>query len=96
MALCAIEGCFSEAQAGRAFGVCAKIVARWLERYKVDGGVGMVDCSSRPHRRASCARDDDRDIIVLRRKRWTGKYIVIETGVSAASVSRALRRSAVG
>ncbi len=94
MALCVIEGRLSKAQAGRAFGVCAKIVARWVERYKADGRAGMVDRSSRPHRlRARVPETTIAHIIALRRKRWTGKHIAIETGVSPASVSRVLRRA---
>ena len=35
-------------QAGRAYGVCAKIVARWVDRYKAGGREAMRDWSSRP------------------------------------------------
>ncbi|TIV64035.1 MAG: IS481 family transposase, partial [Mesorhizobium sp.] len=34
MALSVIEGVFSKAHAARLYGVSAKIVARWVERYK--------------------------------------------------------------
>ena len=48
MALSVIEGAFSKAHAARVYGVSAKIVARWVERYKAEGRAGTVDRSSRP------------------------------------------------
>src|SRR5258705_6902079 len=42
MALAVIEGVFSKAHAARAYGVSAKIVARWVERYKAEGSKGMA------------------------------------------------------
>jgi transposase-like protein len=48
MALSVIEGGFSKAHAARVHGVSAKIVARWVERYKAEGRAGMIDRSSRP------------------------------------------------
>jgi len=50
MAVAVIEGRLSEAQAGRAYGVCAKIVARWTGRFRVDGSEAMRDRFSRPLR----------------------------------------------
>lgn len=94
MALSVLEGRLSKAQAAVAFGVSAKIVARWVERYKVEGRAGMADRSSRPHRlrspvpHAAIAR-----VIALRRQRWTGKHIAMEVGVSPATVSRILKRA---
>ena len=72
----------------------AKIVARWVERYKAEGQAGMVDRSSRPARipRATAASIAER-IVALRRQRWTGSHIAHEVGVSPATVSRALRRA---
>jgi transposase InsO family protein len=94
MALCVIEGQLSQAQVGRVFGISTKIVARWVERYKAQGRAGMVDRSSRPHRlRCALSETTVARIIALRRKRWTGKHIAMETGVSPASVSRVLRRA---
>ena len=94
MALCVIEGRLSNAQAGRAYGVSAKIVARWVERYRVHGRAGMVDRSSRPHRlRAPTGERTVARIIALRRRRWTGKHIAMEVGVSPATVSRVLKRA---
>ncbi|EAV43515.1 putative insertion sequence transposase protein [Stappia aggregata IAM 12614] len=94
MALAVIEDGLSKARVARIYGVSAKIVSRWVERYKVEGPAGMADRSSRPDRMPAatdpliCER-----IIALRRQRWTGKHIAREVGVSPATVSRVLRRA---
>lgn len=93
MALAVIDGRLLRAQAARHYGVSAKIVTRWVERFKAGGREAMFDRSSRPHDSprqtdpalASC-------IISLRRQRLTGKHIALETGVSPATVSRVLKR----
>jgi transposase InsO family protein len=94
MALSVIEGALSQAHAARVYGVSAKIVARWVERYKVEGRAGMVDRSSRPsHMPQATAASIAERIVALRRQRWTGKHIAMETGVSPATVSRPLKRA---
>lgn len=94
MALSVIEGGFSKAHAAHIYGVTPKVVARWVERYKVDGAAGMADRSSRP---ASSPRQTHGSVVErilhLRRQRLTGKHIAMETGVSPATVSRVLRRA---
>ena len=75
------------------FGVCVKTVRKWVARFEAEGAAGLCDRSSRPHRLhrptpdAAVAR-----ITGLRRERWTGQRIAAELGVSAATVSRVLRR----
>ena len=94
MALSVIEGRLSKAAASRAYGVSAKIVARWVERYRREGRAGMTDRSSRPGRlRGATPRAVIERIVALRRKRLTGKHIAVETGVSPATVSRVLKRA---
>ena len=94
MALSIIDGRLSKADAARVYGVSAKIVSRWVERYKAEGSVGMADRSSRPKAmpRATDAAKVER-IIALRRQRWTGRHIAQEVGVSPATVSRVLKRA---
>ncbi|MBZ0161427.1 MAG: helix-turn-helix domain-containing protein, partial [Notoacmeibacter sp.] len=41
MALSVIEGHLSKARAARIYGVSAKIVTRWVERFKAEGRAGM-------------------------------------------------------
>ena len=94
MALSVIEGRLSKAHAARTFGVSAKIVARWVERYKAEGGKGMADRSSRPNVMPGLTSQAVTErIVALRRHRFTGKHIAIETGVSPATVSRVLKRA---
>ena len=76
-----------------AAGVCPRTVRKWLERYEREGEAGLQDRSSRPHhlyRPTAPARVAQ--IEALRRQRWTGEAIAREVGVSAATVSRVLRR----
>ena len=74
-------------------GVCPRTVRKWIARYRQEGPAGLADRSSRPHRlyRPLPAAIVER-IAALRRQRWTGKQIAIELAVSAASVSRVLKR----
>src|SRR5687768_10694074 len=76
-----------------AFGVSAKTVGKWVERFKAEGLAGMQDHSSRPHtlRQPTPAATIER-IAELRRRRWTGKQIAKEVGVSPATVSRVLKK----
>jgi transposase InsO family protein len=87
-----IEGGLKVA-AARQFNTTAKTVAKWVERFRAEGADGLRDRSSRPHSLpsqtppATCSA-----VEVLRRQRHTGKQIAAEVGVSAATVSRILRR----
>src|SRR5512139_646436 len=74
-------------------GVCRRTVRKWVERYEQEGPVGLQDRSSRPHRlhRPTPQSVIDR-IESLRRQRRPGTEIAAEVGVSAATVSRVLKR----
>ena len=94
MALSVIEGRLSKAHAARTYGVSAKIVARWVARFRAEGRDGMVDRSSRPKVMPGMTEQAVADrIVALRRQRWTGKRIAKEAGVSPATVSRVLKRA---
>jgi len=94
MARAVVEGRLSKAHAAVRYAVTPKVVARWVERYKAEGGAGMVDRSSRP---ANCPKTTQAAvaecIVTLRRQRLTGKHIAKEVGVSPATVSRVLKRA---
>jgi transposase InsO family protein len=79
--------------AARAAGVCPRTVRKWLERYRQEGVAGLCDRSSRPRR---LYRPTPQVVVeqagCLRRQRFTGKQIAAELGISAATVSRILRR----
>jgi transposase InsO family protein len=93
MVRCVIEGRLSKASAARQFNITPKTVAKWVERFRAEGVDGLRDRSSRPlslpsqTAPATCAA-----VEALRRQRYTGKQIAAEVGVSAATVSRILRR----
>ena len=94
MARDVVEGRLSKAHAARTYGVTAKVVARWVERFQAEGSAAMTDRSSRPKtspRRTKAAVADT--IAALRRQRLTGKHIAKATGVSEATVSRVLARA---
>ena len=88
-----VEGGLSKAAAARQFNTTPKTVAKWVQRFRVDGVEGLHDRSSRPLSSpsqtapAACAA-----VEALRRQRHTGKQIAVEVGVSPATVSRILRR----
>ena len=88
-----VEGGLSKASAARQFNVTPKTVAKWFGRFRADGPDGLRDRSSRPHSlpgqtpAATCAA-----VEALRRRRYTGKQIASELGISHATVSRILRR----
>lgn len=94
MARSVVEGRLSKAQAARTYGVSAKVVTRWVDRFRAEGRAGMADRSSRPRVMPGLTGQAVADlIVVLRRQRWTGKHISREVGVSPATVSRVLRRA---
>ena len=76
-----------------AVGVCPRTVRKWVARYRAEGRAGLADRSSRPQR---LYRPTSQLVVnrvgSLRRRRWTGKQIAAEVGVSPATVSRILRR----
>jgi transposase InsO family protein len=93
MARSVIEGGSSKAAAARAFHATPKTVAKWVARFRAEGVAGLQDRSSRPRSSpsqtgpAACER-----VEALRRQRYTGEQIAAEVGVSAATVSRILKR----
>jgi transposase len=88
-----VEDGLTKAAAAVRFNTTAKTVAKWVERFGVEGVDGLRDRSSRPLSLpsqtppATCAA-----VEALRRQRHTGKQIAAEVGVSPATVSRILRR----
>ena len=76
-----------------AVGVCPRTVRKWVRRFEAAGLAGLQDRSSRPERLRQPTPQITVDRIeALRRQRLTGKAIAVETGVSAATVSRVLKR----
>ena len=94
MARAVVSGALRKAEAARQFGVCAKTVTKWVARFRAGGAAAMTDRSSRPNRlyRPTSQYSVQR-IIELRRERLCGMHIAHKTGVSAATVSRVLKRA---
>jgi transposase InsO family protein len=79
--------------ASEAVGVCPRTGRKWADRFKQEGLAGLQDRSSRPHRlRQPTAPEVIERIESLRRQRLPGKEIAATVGVSAATVSRVLKR----
>ena len=92
MARC-VEAGLSNAAAARQFNTTPKTVAEWVERFRAGGVDGLRDRSSRPLSLPSQTAPATCAVVeVLRRQRHTGKQIAADVGVSAATVSRILRR----
>jgi transposase InsO family protein len=78
----------------QAMGVSLTTLKKWLRRYRSEGLGGLLDRTSRPRcspRQLPQALSNQ--IIELRRQRRTGRFICHRLRVSAASVSRVLRRA---
>jgi transposase InsO family protein len=88
-----VDGALTKAAAARRYNTTPKTVAKWVKRFRAEGGDGLRDRPSRPLSSpdqtplATCAA-----VEALRRQRYTGKQIAAEIGVSPATVSRILRR----
>ncbi len=79
--------------AAASFNVSAKTAAKWVGRYRDHGRAGLRDRSSRPQRlRRPTSAELVGQVEALRRERWTGQRIALQTGLSRATVSRILRR----
>jgi transposase InsO family protein len=75
------------------FAVSERTVRGWVKRLQEEGPAGLQDRSSRPHRLYRPTPEPVvQRIAELRRERLTGKAIAAEVGVSAATVSRVLKR----
>jgi transposase len=83
----------SKAAAARRVNTTPKTVSKWIERFEAEGVEGLRDRSSRPHSSPSqTAPATAAAVEAWRRQRRTGKEIAAAVGVSAATVSRILKR----
>ena len=78
----------------QAMGVSLTTLRKWLRRYRAEGLAGLQDRSCRPrHSPRQLPPVVAEQILHLRRQRRTGRLICRRLGVSAATVSRVLRRA---
>ncbi len=88
-----LEGRLSLKEAEAEFKLSRQSAAKWVKRYREQGVAGLRDRSSRPHRSPrGITGERIVEIERLRRQRWTGVRIAQQLGLSAAPVSRVLRR----
>jgi transposase InsO family protein len=88
-----VDDGLSKAAAARRFNTTPKTVAKWVERFEAEGVEGLRDRSSRPLSSPNqTAPATAAAVEALRLQRHTGKQIAAEVGVSAATVSRILKR----
>jgi transposase InsO family protein len=92
--LARLEAGQHQADVAQAMGVSLTTLKKWLRRYRAEGPSGLVDRCSRPR---VCPQQLPApvvdQVIALRCQRRTGRFIARRLGVSAASVSRILRRA---
>ena len=81
-------------RAAASFHVTPKTAAKWVHRYQQEGGAGLRDRSSRPHRSPRATSSSRVGLVIeLRRQHRPAYQIAHSTGLSPATVSRILRRA---
>lgn len=87
----------SAAAVARSMGTTPKTVKKWLDRWKEAGAEGLRDRNSRPRRSpARTSRARERQILKLRRKRWSGPRIADELKLPLSTVGAVCRRLGLG
>jgi len=89
-----IEEGLTVSAAALRFTVSARTASKWVGRYRLLGVAGLADRSSRPHRSPrQTSSSFIEKVLALRREHMPGYEIARRTELSAASVSRILRRA---
>jgi len=92
-----IEAGESVAEAAAAMGMSERAGWKWLKRYRTGGFEALQDRSSRPHRSPNkVSRARERQILRLRRKRWTQAAIADEIAMPLSTVGAVCRRLGLG
>ena len=94
LARCVVEQGWTLRRAAERFQTSATTAARWADRYRELGVVGMVDRPSRPHRspRRTPTRTERRIIKVRVTRRWGPARIGFLLGLHPSTVHRVLTR----
>jgi transposase InsO family protein len=92
--LARLEAGQHQVDVAQAMGVSLTTLKKWLRRYRAEGPSGLLDRSCRPHHSPrQLAPAIAFQVTDLRRQRRTGRFICRQLCLSAASVSRILRRA---
>ena len=94
LARCVVEQGWTLRRAAERFQTSATTAGRWAHRYRAQGGAGMVDRPSRPHRspRRTPTRLERRIIKVRVVRRWGPARIGFLLGIHPSTVHRVLSR----
>jgi transposase InsO family protein len=97
MVLRVLEQGWSRTQAAVAAGVSERTCSKWINRYRAEGEVGLLDRSSAPGSVAHRTPDELVEVIVLLRKlRMTGAEIALCLAMALSTVSAVLLRVGLG
>ena len=89
-----VRGGLGLSRAAAGFHVTPKTAAKWVRRYRQEGGAGLRDRSSRPHHSPRATSSSRVGLVIeLRRQHRPAYHIARTTGLSPATVSRILRRA---
>lgn len=92
-----LEGGWSLTAAAEAAGVSERTAAKWLARWRAEGGAGLLDRSSAPRTRPTRLPADRVEAIeALRRLRMTAAEIAEALGMALSTVSRWLKKIGLG
>jgi len=92
-----LEGGWSLTEAAEAAGVSERTAAKWLARWRAEGGAGLLDRSSAPRTRPTqLPAERIKAIEALRRLRMTAAEIAETLGMALSTVSRWLRKIGLG
>jgi len=92
-----VEAGESVAEAAAGVGMSERAAWKWLKRYRTGGTEALQDRSSRPHRSPNkVCRARERQIVRLRRKRWTQVAIADAIDMALSTVGAVCRRHGVG
>lgn len=81
-----VEGRLSLCEAAAEHGLSRQTAAKWVGRYRELGVAGLEDRSSRPHRlRQPTSVELVARVEALRRERWSGYRIALQTGLSRST-----------
>ncbi|MFO1153905.1 MAG: leucine zipper domain-containing protein [Rhodospirillales bacterium] len=62
--------------------VSVRPVRKWRDRFAAEGEAGLADRSSRPRRSPRLARQEEDEIVPLRRQRMTGSSVALSLRAS--------------
>ena len=81
----------------RSIGCSRETVFKWLRRWRAEGGAGLQDRRSRPHRSPQRVhRARERQIVRLRRQRWSTPRIADQLKLPLSTVGVVCRRHGLG